>query len=770
MDICLTPITSCWYLPKGVTDGEEPVADSEANWKDEPLYTGANITAAVSYLLIMAFVIRHGLTGEALIDLLQLIELHCLLPNSCAKSAYFFHKYFIDYKIALKKHYYCKACLALLSIPGEDCPNCGDIVVQDQPFFIELPIAEQLKAMLTRPQFYEKVTSYRLIRQKQCDRNYEDIYDGALYRDAIASDNKNTISLTWNTDGKPLFKSSKYSVWPLYFVINELPFIDRLKQENMLLAGLWYGKVKPAMHTYLEPFAIALRDLETTGIQVHPPASITPVTLKVILLLGTCDKPAKCMVQNFMQFNGEYGCSRCLNPGKNIKIGKSGHTHVYPFETNISLRTHEHTKECAKQAKDSGQAVHGVKGLSWFSTLPTFDLIRGTMIDYMHTVCARKSGVVCLLLNLWFNSKNSSKPWYIGKFRRSIDNSLLKIKPPNVVSRVPRSITEKDKWKASEFRNWLLFYSVPLLQGILLPLYFNHYLIFVSAMYTLLQASISPEDLITAEALLYVFVQKMGVLYGERTMTSNVHDLLHLPQCVRDGGPVFHYSCFFFEDFNRRIANFFHGTQEIPQQIMSRAAFICKMPELNRGVLTNFPIAEALYGHMTETQKYPAYKSVIGNGIYRLGAVQMQPLSPTLQHKIAEFLGLADFSATEVECFTRICIKDKICIDSMCYTRAKKRCSHCIKYWRNGVQRFGLVKFFCTMESEALAIVEELSQTGPFKSDIGIVLNHIIVTSSEAVSEVVIHVSHILCKCVFIPSCSQSSAYIALFPNHLEQD
>ena len=404
-------------------------------------------------------------------------------------------------------------CLALLSLYGEDCPNCGDIVVQDQPFFIELPIAEQLKAMLTRPQFYERVTSHRLTRQKYCDRNYEDIYDGALYRNAITSEDKNTISLMWNTDGKPLFKSSKYSVWPLYFVINELPFTDRLKQENMLLAGLWYGKLKPAMHTYLEPFAIALRDLETTGIQVQPSSSLTPITVKVLLLLGTCDKPAKCMVQNFTQFNGEYGCSRCLNPGNNIKTGKRGHAHVYPFETNTSLRTHEHTKDCAKQAKDSGQAVYGVKGLSWLSTLPTFDLVRGTMIDYMHAVCARKSGVVCLLLNLWFSSKNSSKPWYLGKFRRSIDSSLLKIKPPNVVSRVPRSLEERDQWKASEFRNWLLFYSIPLLQGILLPLYFNHYLLLVSAMYTLLQASISPEELLTAEALLYVFVQKMGVLY-----------------------------------------------------------------------------------------------------------------------------------------------------------------------------------------------------------------------------------------------------------------
>ena len=129
--------------------------------------------------------------------------------------------------------------------------------------------------------------------------------------------------------------------------------------------------------------------------------------------------------------------------------------------------------------------------------------------------------------------------------------------------------------------------------------------------------------------------------------------------------------------------------------------------------------------------------------------------------KVNEFLGLAHISATEVECFTRVCIKNKICIDSMCYTRAKKRCSHCIKYCRNRVQRFGFVKFFCTLESEAVAVVEEFSQTGPFESDIGFVLQHIIVINSEAVSEVVIKITDILCKCVFIPSCNQSSAYIS---------
>ena len=50
--------------------------------------------------------------------------------------------------------------------------------------------------------------------------------------------NPNNISFMWYTDGVPLFKSSKISIWPLFLSINELPYQDRIKQENMLFAGL----------------------------------------------------------------------------------------------------------------------------------------------------------------------------------------------------------------------------------------------------------------------------------------------------------------------------------------------------------------------------------------------------------------------------------------------------------------------------------------------------------------------------------------------------
>ena len=40
----------------------------------------------------------------------------------------------------------------------------------------------------------------------------------------ILRDCKN-LSLMWNADGVPLFKSSKYSLWPMYLLINELATI-----------------------------------------------------------------------------------------------------------------------------------------------------------------------------------------------------------------------------------------------------------------------------------------------------------------------------------------------------------------------------------------------------------------------------------------------------------------------------------------------------------------------------------------------------------------
>lgn len=67
---------------------------------------------------------------------------------------------------------------------------------------------------------------------------------------------------------------------------------------------------------------------------------------------------------------------------------------------------------------------------------------------------------------------------------------------------------------ASEHRSWILFYSIPVLKGILDSNYLEHYKLFVTAIWLLLQESISSIDIDTAEMLLQQFTSKFAVYYG----------------------------------------------------------------------------------------------------------------------------------------------------------------------------------------------------------------------------------------------------------------
>ena len=60
---------------------------------------------------------------------------------------------------------------------------------------------------------------------------------------------KTNLSFTWYWDGIKIFNSSKFSIWPLFLRINELrPSL----QENMILAGIWFGCEKPKANMFFD--------------------------------------------------------------------------------------------------------------------------------------------------------------------------------------------------------------------------------------------------------------------------------------------------------------------------------------------------------------------------------------------------------------------------------------------------------------------------------------------------------------------------------------
>ena len=78
--------------------GAEQEADSgaeqEANEYNEPLYPGAAITVSIAMTLLLAFIVCHKLSNEAIADLLYLIDHICPKPNRCCRTLYKFKKFF----------------------------------------------------------------------------------------------------------------------------------------------------------------------------------------------------------------------------------------------------------------------------------------------------------------------------------------------------------------------------------------------------------------------------------------------------------------------------------------------------------------------------------------------------------------------------------------------------------------------------------------------------------------------------------------------------
>lgn len=250
----------------------------------------AGVTLYQGFLAILCFSLRHNITAVALIDLLLLISL--FQPNLTKNSIYYFRKILSDFEKPFKYHYFCGFCFK--ELPKKNC-KCDNKDIRHPKksrgvdYFIEIPIIWQLQKLLKRKNLFELMTTHRFNREKSYSG---DVYDGKIYeqhKDFFS--NPNNFSLMWYADGVPVYKSSRKSLWPIYFVINELPPEERFKLENMLIGGFWFGgKVQPNL--LLKPMMITFKKL-LEGILITPHGKNQAVNMKGILIFGTGDLPAK---------------------------------------------------------------------------------------------------------------------------------------------------------------------------------------------------------------------------------------------------------------------------------------------------------------------------------------------------------------------------------------------------------------------------------------------------------------------------------------------
>jgi len=167
------------------------------------------------------------------------------------------------------------------------------------------------------------------------------------------------------------------------------------------------------------------------------------------------------------------------------------------------------------------------KGTSPLSMLP-IGMVSQVPFEYMHLVCL---GVMKKLLSAWICGKYSQLSKLSAR-SISIISSRLEILTtycPSDFARRPRSLNICSKYKATEFRQFLLYTGPVVTYGILDEQIYTHFLFLHAAIRILVSSSSSKNYLNFADLALKKFVDRCGHFYGPTFYSYNIHGLLHLP-------------------------------------------------------------------------------------------------------------------------------------------------------------------------------------------------------------------------------------------------
>ena len=94
---------------------------------------------------------------------------------------------------------------------------------------------------------------------------------------------------------------------------------------------VWDKETRPTL--FLEPLYRELEIMEKgilVDIPIEKSGKISKI-IKVILIAGTFDLPARCLVSGSIQFNGKYGCVKCFQSGASFKTASGGTVWIYLF-------------------------------------------------------------------------------------------------------------------------------------------------------------------------------------------------------------------------------------------------------------------------------------------------------------------------------------------------------------------------------------------------------------------------------------------------------
>lgn len=356
--------------------------------------------------------------------------------------------------------------------------------------------------------------------------------------------NSTIIELMIGIDGLPISKSSGSQLWPILGSI--------IGCNEVFVIGIYhsYSKKPESCEQFLSDFIEEAIDIVDNGLLYNNKKY--PCKIKIIC----ADAPAKSFILGVKGHTGYSSCTKCWDEGKNIER-RICFSHV-------SGRKRTDEEFVLKSDNDYHNYACPLE------RIPNIGLVTNVPLDYLHLVCL---GVMKKLLNLWCSDRLSVRLQF-RKVKLISDKLEKLVKPytPIEFQRKPRGLMFFRQWKATEFRQLLLYSGPVIFKSILSPDIYNNFLVLHFAITLLISKKFCFQEnyLEYAENLLKHFVTSFRLIYGKHHVSHNVHGLLHLVDDVRHFGPLDTFSSFRFENFMQKLKVLIKKDDKPLQQIAKR--------------------------------------------------------------------------------------------------------------------------------------------------------------------------------------------------------
>lgn len=252
-------------------------------------------------------------------------------------------------------------------------------------------------------------------------------------------------------------------------------------------------------------------------------------------------------------FNGYNGCLKCTTTGQYSYAAK---TVIFP-NCRAPLRNDKDFRDSKYPEHQKIQTILTELPIDLIEDFPIGDSLH--IIDLGWTkrfLYGLKNGTLWKFSAKWSTSECND-----------ISTFLKKCIMPSEINRPVRGLEDLAHWKGTEFRTFLLYVSLVVFKQFLnSDRIYNHFLLYFCAIHICHRSDQTNRNYDVANAMLMQYLDECKKNFGIELFSSNLHNLCHLVDDVKNFGPLQSFSAYPFESrlfYLKRLLR--SGVNPLPQ-------------------------------------------------------------------------------------------------------------------------------------------------------------------------------------------------------------